>query len=471
MTETKDPNNANETLADEVQKSFLSQFAQNQNHQQLLFIQFLSSLIIVLAAFAYVYTNTSSIPSRQIQTRNTTQDSSFLSIKNIADTTPYLAEDFDADLFKAKKTTDGKIISYGVIHLICIYLFTSIVLIILSIVLLHMGYSFRRDQAIVNRVRKNALGKDSYEKIFGNYYSGENKNIFNYLPNFYSILFLGMFFIVCVLYLLIYQYFSLASDKETFIEGLLSYTITYEQTRITLSFPICLLVVFYGLYFYKYNKKVNYRDYITNLSLLKITKRSFLFRLGLISSILLIVSLCFYFFCNSLSFLAMAYIMGTNVIICFITFFLVINKNETQSGQDSISNKAIMISSLIHGLIFLAASFHLGYFSINNLLYKETTIKYVSLQLKVNGSLFFFFFATYLVIEKYKRNIQFRVVLLRLLRNAISIFFLSCVSLLFMSGSNMKWPDTAFAIIMSIVIFFWSLSRFSKFFDLYFKKS
>lgn len=168
-----------------IQKSFVTQFAENQNHHQRLFIQFLSSVLIVIIAYAYVYSNTASndgINAYKISSTDSTVKEVVMNVK--------------PEKFDSVKYDNGSILSYSQFSLLSIYVFSQIVLLVLSVMILHMGYSYRRDQSVVNRIRKINLGMSTYQKIFGTRnFSGSGKGFFEYLPNFNSIL----FFSICII--------------------------------------------------------------------------------------------------------------------------------------------------------------------------------------------------------------------------------------------------------------------------------
>jgi hypothetical protein len=66
------------------------------------------------------------------------------------------------------------------------------ILFFLAILALNLGYSFRRDQFIVYKIRKKRY-KTGMEKIFGKIYSPYNKNRCSFLPDYYN-LFYWLFF-------------------------------------------------------------------------------------------------------------------------------------------------------------------------------------------------------------------------------------------------------------------------------------
>ncbi|MDD3437389.1 MAG: hypothetical protein PHC64_09595 [Candidatus Gastranaerophilales bacterium] len=130
-----------------------SQFAENQNHHQGIFIQFLIALFAIFGVFGYIYTHTSSEIS-------------------------------------AIQTVVGKINDIELYSLITLLITSVIVLAILTLliaIILNLGYGFRRDQHLNKKIRQKYLTNGEYEDIFGKLYNSDNKNICDFLPDFYKI--------------------------------------------------------------------------------------------------------------------------------------------------------------------------------------------------------------------------------------------------------------------------------------------
>lgn len=130
-----------------------SQFAENQNHHQGIFIQFLIALFAVFGVFGYVYTHTS----------------------------------FE---ILANQTTAVNINDIEVYSLNTLLMTSVIVIAILTLliaIILNLGYCFRRDQHLNKKIRQKYLSKEEYEEIFGKLYNSDNKNRCDFLPDFYSI--------------------------------------------------------------------------------------------------------------------------------------------------------------------------------------------------------------------------------------------------------------------------------------------
>ncbi|MBI4930170.1 MAG: hypothetical protein HY841_05370 [Bacteroidetes bacterium] len=141
----------------EILKSFHNQFSENQNHQQRIFLQFFSAILVSAIPFGVVFVN-------------------------ITD---------EAKFWDVARDDEGKIISYAISHLIGSWLLIQIALITLSAFTLKIAYSFRRDQKVVENIRKTALGTPLYQEIFGKKsFSAEHKEHMggkSYVPLFCAI--------------------------------------------------------------------------------------------------------------------------------------------------------------------------------------------------------------------------------------------------------------------------------------------
>jgi len=146
-------NNDNKENMNKILDTLHSQFAENQNHHQGIFIQFLIALFAIFGIFGYVYTHTSSEIS-------------------------------------AIQTVVGKINDIELYSLTTLLITSVIVLAILTLliaIILNLGYGFRRDQHLNKKIRQKYLTNGEYEDIFGRLYNSDNKNICDFLPDFYKI--------------------------------------------------------------------------------------------------------------------------------------------------------------------------------------------------------------------------------------------------------------------------------------------
>lgn len=78
---------------------------------------------------------------------------------------------------------------YGIIKddlFIGISIVTNLVLVLLSYICMHFGYSMRRDQIIIYHIRKVFMF-ETYNAIFSDFYNPLGKKLYNYLNTFYAI--------------------------------------------------------------------------------------------------------------------------------------------------------------------------------------------------------------------------------------------------------------------------------------------
>lgn len=189
-----------------------TQFAENQNHHQSLFVQFLVALLALFAGFGFVYTHTK---------------------PDIAYNQTYVE-------------ISENLIYFSNIILLSTAVIVSSVLALLNLILLNQGYGFRRDQYLNMIIRKDKLQK-KYNDIFKGLYNPNDKGFFDFLPNFYTIFF---WFITS------FQLFVLISVCSK--EGL---TCFENKNGSLLLFIILILLIilslgFYIKNFYKYNSNL-----------------------------------------------------------------------------------------------------------------------------------------------------------------------------------------------------------------------
>ena len=143
-------------LATDLLSSFNTHFAKAQNHHQRLFLQFIVTIFIAIAAFAIVFINTAP----------------------------------GAHFFESIATREGAT-GYSVLHLVVSYFISQAVLTALCLVILNIGYSFRRDQRVSYNIRMFALSSKMYHQIFEDKaFKGFNLGRRSYLPTFNSIFYL-----------------------------------------------------------------------------------------------------------------------------------------------------------------------------------------------------------------------------------------------------------------------------------------
>ena len=146
-------------MNEKILESLHTQFAENQNHHQGIFIQFLIALFVLFSGFGYVYTYTN---------------------PNIAYEQTFVEKINDIEYF-------------SLITLLSTSAIVIAVLTLLNAILLNLGYGFRRDQHLNMIIRKKYLINEEYKNIFGTLYNSDNKSFCNFLPNFYSIFFWFIF--------------------------------------------------------------------------------------------------------------------------------------------------------------------------------------------------------------------------------------------------------------------------------------
>jgi hypothetical protein len=160
------------SLSDSVLKAAIEQFTANINHRQTLFIQFFLGVVVAIAGYSYIYTNTD-------------QTAFFWSVRRGGD----LAE----------------ITSYSISSLVGSYIIAQSVLILLGRFILSSGYSYRKYQSVIYNIRRKSLGS-SFTEYFANgdkEFSPYNKNgCFtknSYLPEFETIFFVFIWALQVVL--------------------------------------------------------------------------------------------------------------------------------------------------------------------------------------------------------------------------------------------------------------------------------
>ncbi len=207
---------SNNEIKEDILKSFNTQFSENQNHQQKVFIQFLSAVLFVLVGYAYALVNTS----------------------------------LEADYFEVIKK-EGEIVSYAISHFIYSYLVAQFVIAILALLVLNIGYSFRRDQLVVFNLRQHYLANGEYDEIFTKKsFNPKKLNFGNYLPGFNYIFFILLGFIQIGLFFSFYFIIIQFHNLPIFFY---EYSIAFYLLFL---FPILLTIFHYFYYYYKYNSRI-----------------------------------------------------------------------------------------------------------------------------------------------------------------------------------------------------------------------
>jgi hypothetical protein len=194
----------------ELLSSFHQQFAENQNHLQTVFIQFISAVLVVLVGYGFVYTNM-------------TAQAKF------------------ADLVK-----EGSVLkSYDILDLFGSYLIAQTILGLLVTLTANIGYSFRRDQFVNFNIRHHYLDKKEYEAIFGiRSYDPRGKWLGNYLPEFNRMFIFAIYIIQLILF------WSILTWLYSY--GNFSFFGAHWCITFFIFFPQVWSVYVYLLYYHKY---------------------------------------------------------------------------------------------------------------------------------------------------------------------------------------------------------------------------
>ena len=114
---------------------------------------------------------------------------------------------------------------------------TVLVLSLLSIICIHFGYTMRRDQMVIYRIRKKYM-KDSYLDVFKFQYNPFGKSFFQFLISFYFLILLFLIISIIGVYIMARNIYD--GENDVFI---------------TVAFIVSIIVIFifYCYYFKKYS--------------------------------------------------------------------------------------------------------------------------------------------------------------------------------------------------------------------------
>lgn len=204
-------------LKEQILNTLHSRFEDNRNQQKRIFVPFLIVLLVVFGAFGYVYTHThSTMPATQTVVGN---------------------------------FYDVPVYSYGVLLVT-----SAVVLGILTFLIaitLNLGYSLRRDQYLSKKISFKHLGKNDYQRLFGDLCNPEDKKICNFLPDFHKIFF---WFIlasqIVVLLLTFWKEYILQIGNQHFTWSVLSLNMLL----------ILISIILYFTTFAKYKKNIKNAD-------------------------------------------------------------------------------------------------------------------------------------------------------------------------------------------------------------------
>lgn len=256
-------------IREEIVIGYLTQFSLNQNHQQKIFIQFLSSVLVVIIAYVFVYTNTITPNGIKNPLGNTKGI-----LKNEIDKNENHQNFFQDSIIKPNLTSSlklpsGDIYSYSIKHLLAIYLFSQFVFIVLVSMIINMGYGFRRDLRIIHNIRSKYLGQKDYQEIFGDeHYTWLNKRWYNFLPGFNLNLCFAILILQIMFWISIWDYIR-TGDTAFLNSGL--YLVKGKAGFIKMNhlipllfIPILISIVIYRRYFGVYKKiKITTVEHIT----------------------------------------------------------------------------------------------------------------------------------------------------------------------------------------------------------------
>lgn len=187
-------------LKSDILRDFHSQFAQKQNHHQTTVITVFTAFIALIAVFVYATLNQETYIS-SAETK--------LVINH-----PYIVSDM---------------LYHGLSLLLCL-LFSFVFIYICQV-----GYTFRRDQYIVNRIRRQeGLDKDIFEGY------GQPKNTCFFLPDFYLLLLL---FILLLTVAVMLWVFILIHSSNYF--------------KLLFIFPYMIMLRWYLVYLFKHRNFIS----------------------------------------------------------------------------------------------------------------------------------------------------------------------------------------------------------------------
>ena len=157
-----------ETLAYEMAKQLHEQYAANDNAMASNMIAFLTAIAFIFAGFGYVYAQ------------------------------PYLSdslegcENYPCLLFSA-------------------FVVSCTILMLMSLLCVKFGYSTRRDHVVITRLRKT-YAKEEFEMWFNGKFNGCGKHIYDYLPDYYMIMF--VFIQIFIIFLTIGCYINIQMQNQ-----------------------------------------------------------------------------------------------------------------------------------------------------------------------------------------------------------------------------------------------------------------
>lgn len=206
-----------ENTRDSIIKQVIEQFSEYDHHNQKLFVQFFSAVLVVLIGYAFVFSN---------------------------------------QQFLYSGAEKG---NYTLMHLLSVYVVAQIILIFLSTLILNIGYSFRRDQLLLFNIRKSAFPENEYNDIFGTKSNNPlHKGLLrdSYLPTFNALFF--RFVILVQTTLLATMIIAQEASAPHYLDFVQNHRFTYVYI---LAFPLLINLSEYVRFFIKYKSKVDIEPY------------------------------------------------------------------------------------------------------------------------------------------------------------------------------------------------------------------
>lgn len=209
----------NQKIKDTLIEKIAEQFSEYDHHNQKLFVQFFSAVLVVLIGYAFVFSN-------------------------------------QKFLYPPTAVSNG---SYTLMHLLAVYVVAQIILIFLSTLILNIGYCFRRDQLIVYNIRKNVFSEEEYSKLFGARANNPlNKGFLkdSYLPTFNALFYRFIILVQTTLFI------AMVIAQEASSPELLAFVHNHRITYIyIIAFPLLINLSEYVRYYIKYKTKVDINPY------------------------------------------------------------------------------------------------------------------------------------------------------------------------------------------------------------------
>lgn len=198
----------------ELEKQLHEQYAINNNASVGSFVSFITTLFVLFGSFGYVFVNSTNTFS-----------------------------------------VNGDLIQNG-LYTLDVFLSFSIVIIglltFLSLLSLHLGYTNRINQLIIENIRKKAFYNNEYYTVFGKNYSANSKNWFTFTQSYFN-LFYWLF--ISAEFIIFFATLNKLSHSHELSVNTGCYSCSFCDFVLCLQSIAILFSVFYRNYlFNKYNK-------------------------------------------------------------------------------------------------------------------------------------------------------------------------------------------------------------------------